>query len=160
MPKTQPTEDTLKQLAEILETKGSLSIGMDNYPQRNYKYFYEQCRIHGLKYELQPFRRWFGGSLSTNGPRCKYIWRVTSNQALKLFETLRPFATARGDLLNALIAFGKARQAVIEAGGSADEANWKRFQETAQQIREEVRDWNRKKFRTKKMLNEFDRKSA
>lgn len=98
----------LKHIAEMVGSKGSVSIGLDTYKNKNY--FYEQFRISGDKEMLKTFQTLFGGTVSSNGKKCKCIWRITADKAHKMFVSILPYMKNNKELIEALVEFGNSRK--------------------------------------------------
>ena len=90
-----------ERAAALLDSKGSISIGLDNY--RGKLYFYEQCRVSGNNEELEPLQKHFGGTISSNGVHCRLIWRITADKALDFFEQILPYIEGRKRLVEMVV---------------------------------------------------------
>lgn len=107
------TDKDIERLAGIINNKGSVSIGLDNF--RGKQYYYEQFRLSGDLTELAPFKEIFGGSISSNGSHCKMIWRITADRALKMFLLVLPHLTGRRlEVVKMVIDFGQSRHEVAQ----------------------------------------------
>lgn len=128
----------LKEVADIVDSKGSISIGFDNY--KNKKYFYEQYRLSGKPEDLEQLKSLFGGSIARNGNHCKIIWRVTADRAFTLFNQVYPFIKKRKSVVDLMIEFGKFRSEVASMELFTDERQEKReeFMAYAQEARRRV----------------------
>lgn len=125
----------LREIAEIVDSKGSISIGLDNY--KNKQYFYEQYRLSGKPEVLDPLKEIFGGTISRNGSHCKIIWRVTADKAFALFNQVYPFVEKRKSLVDKMLEFGKFRSQVASMDLFTEERRIRReeFIDYAQEVR-------------------------
>lgn len=94
--------------AGVVDSKGSITIGLDN--SRGKQYYYEQYRVSGEQETLERLRDHFGGSISTNGRNCRRIWRVTADVAHNLFIRVRPMLVRRRYIVDVAIEFGNLRR--------------------------------------------------
>lgn len=130
----------LRHVAELVGSKGSVSIGLDTYKNKDYQY--EQYRISGEQETLKTYQKMFGGTVSSNGKKCKWIWRITADKAHKMFNAVRPYMKNNTELIDALIEFGNVRKELASIVWNVDGRDKKKneFVRKANELRDIIRE--------------------
>lgn len=130
----------IESLAETVSSKGSISIGLDTYKNKDYQY--EQYRISGEQDTLKIYQKMFGGTVSSNGKKCKWIWRITADKAHKMFNAVRPYIKNNTELIDALIEFGNVRKELASIVWNVDGRDKKKneFVRKANELRNIIRE--------------------